>query len=117
MCNVPKRIYLQVVDTDTQEPMYWGDWTHCADRIHNSDIVYYQVTDEMQRSLAIVLRSVLEHTDQDSALGQEAEKCEKWLTDLPPAEVWTQEEIDDIERRAEKMAELFESETDSAETN
>ena len=37
------------------------------------------MTPDIEMSLAIVLRSVLEHTEPDSPLGWHAEMVEKWL--------------------------------------
>lgn len=73
MSEMPDRIYLNWNDCMT------GGWPkQRGHRSTSKDIEYVRLDPDTLRSLAIVLRSVLEHTDEDSRLGLEAEQCE-WL--------------------------------------
>lgn len=38
--DIPERIYLQIYDEDG-DPLEW--YTHCEDRIHETDIEYVQI--------------------------------------------------------------------------
>ena len=42
------------------------------------------MTPDVEMSLAIVLRSVLEHTEPDSPLGWHAEMVERWMAEQRP---------------------------------
>lgn len=37
--SAPDRIWIQIADEDGNE-MAWYDWTHCQDRIYESDVEY-----------------------------------------------------------------------------